>query len=136
MFFFTFGQKGGGVLPNPKNSYQKKNEVVKKGGGGVSAFLLKVKKSFFYASPYPLCHACYQTSDNQKHQPGINWLVGTLFIYVTSNNQNHQPGINWLICSLPASVTTHTKQLRSILCRPVEKHTEDLVIIEEMTKNV
>ena len=62
--FFTFGQKRGGglgqskksisektqifqpiffirggVFPNPKNSYQKKTEVVKKGGGeGVSVF--------------------------------------------------------------------------------------------------
>ena len=44
MFFFTFGQKGGGGLPNPKNSYQKKNEVVKKGGGGAHFYWLKVKK--------------------------------------------------------------------------------------------
>ena len=29
-----------------------KTEVVKKGGGGVSVFLLKVKKQFFYGSPY------------------------------------------------------------------------------------
>ena len=44
---------GGGVLPNPKNPYQKKLRWSKKGEGGVSVFLLKVKKKqFFYGSPY------------------------------------------------------------------------------------
>ena len=92
--------------------------------------------------PCPLCHICNQTSNSENHQTrlGINWLVGP-FCHVccddqTSNSQNHQPGINWLVCSLPASVTAHTKQLRSILCRPVEKHAIDLVIIEEVTKNI
>ena len=93
----------------------------------------------------PFCHVCcdHQTSNNQNYKPGINRLVGTLcpLCHVccddqTSNSQNHQPGINWLVCSLPASVTAHTKQLRSILCRPVEKHAIDLVIIEEVTKNI
>ena len=36
---------------NQKNPYQKKTEVVKKGGGGVSVFLLKVKKNSFFMAP-------------------------------------------------------------------------------------
>ena len=89
----------------------------------------------------PLCNVCYQDYNQESPiSPGTIWFVGP-FCHVccdhqTSNNQNHQPGINWLVCSLPASVTAHTEQLRSILCRPVEKHTEDLVIIEEMTKDI
>ena len=47
LFFFTFGQKGGRVLDNPKNSYQKKTEVGKKGGGAVSVFFTKNKKNSF-----------------------------------------------------------------------------------------
>ena len=44
---------GGGVSANPKNPYQKKLRWSKKGEGGVSVFLLKVKKKqFFYGSPY------------------------------------------------------------------------------------
>ena len=41
-------------MPNPKNPYQKKTELVKKGGEGVSVFGLKVKKKkeVFFASPY------------------------------------------------------------------------------------
>ena len=47
-----FAEKGGGVWPNPKNPYQKKTEVVKKGGGrGGLSFLLKVKKTVFLPLP-------------------------------------------------------------------------------------
>ena len=41
-------------MPNPMNPYQKKMRWSKKGGGGVSVFLLKVKKTVFYASPKKL----------------------------------------------------------------------------------
>ena len=43
----------GGGLGQSKKSLSEKTEVVKKGGGGgVSVFLLKVKKTVFYGSPY------------------------------------------------------------------------------------
>ena len=46
VFLTIFFIKGGGVLP--RKSLSGKTEVVKKGGGGASVFLLKVKKQFFY----------------------------------------------------------------------------------------
>ena len=46
----------GGGLAQSKKFLSEKTEVVKKGGRGVSVFLLKVKKQFFYASPKITMH--------------------------------------------------------------------------------
>ena len=55
-------------MPNPKSSYQKKTEVVKKGGGRLS-FFTKSKKNIFYASPKPIFHNYFG-------------IVGRIFSYV------------------------------------------------------
>ena len=48
VLFDNFSPKRGGGLGRVKKSLQKKTEVAKKGGGGVSVFvLLKVKKKRF-----------------------------------------------------------------------------------------
>ena len=53
LFFFTFGQKGGG-LDQVEKSLLEKTEVVKKGGGGLSFLTKSKKKTVFYASSYDL----------------------------------------------------------------------------------
>ena len=49
-FLTIFRRKGGGSGLSQKNLYQKKTEVVKKRGGGLS-FLTQSKKNSFFMAP-------------------------------------------------------------------------------------
>ena len=90
-----FLQRGGG-LAQSKKSLSEKTEVVKKGGGRVSVFLIKVKKQFLYASPNGLLpYYFFQHKDRYilvklRHNV-TNWRIG-------ATNSNQLPQVQPTSC--------------------------------------
>ena len=60
--FLPFFAEKGGVLPNPKNPYQKKLRWSKKGEGGSQFFFTKSKKKTVFMPP--LSHVSSESSES------------------------------------------------------------------------
>ena len=121
--------KWGGVWAESKKSLSEKTEVVKKGGRGVSVFLLKVKKQFFYASPKITMHLIIGII-RLKHGDGC-------IIHLRTQNHSDRWPLIWLPVKHGEETSTsiqlgfsHNPQKPLDLPKVVEAG-EDLLLCEE-----